>query len=68
MRYELPPLTLNPVIEAYKPGIDMTLVRENLKLTPNERAEQLLEMQRLHAEILSAGKQVFRQGNERESE
>lgn len=68
MRYELPPLSPNPVIDAYKPGIDMTLVRENLKLTPNQRAQQLLEMQRLNAEIGSAGKQVFRRANVRESE
>ena len=33
----------NPVIEAYKKGIDRTLLRETLKLTHEER---LLKMQR----------------------
>lgn len=32
---------LDPVIEAYKPGVDMTLVRENLKLTSDQRLQQL---------------------------
>lgn len=41
MPFELPPITPNPVIDAYKPGIDMTLVLENLKLTPTERIQKL---------------------------
>ena len=32
----------NPVIEAYKPGVDRTLILENLKLIPAERAEKML--------------------------
>ena len=28
---------VDPVIEAYKKDVDRTLLRENLKLTPNER-------------------------------
>jgi hypothetical protein len=32
---------VDPVIEAYKQGVDMTLVRENLKLTPDQRLQQL---------------------------
>lgn len=31
----------DPVIDAYKPGVDMTLVIENLKLTPDQRLQQL---------------------------
>ncbi len=31
----------DPVIEAYKKGIDRTLIRENLKLTPDERLRRL---------------------------
>ncbi|MEM9187178.1 MAG: hypothetical protein AAGB00_11855 [Planctomycetota bacterium] len=54
MPFELPPITPNPVIDAYKPGIDMTLVRENLKLTPTERLEKLKRLvrgiDRLHAD------------------
>ncbi len=36
-----PPLVPLPWIDAYKPGIDMTLIRENLKLTPTERLQKL---------------------------
>jgi hypothetical protein len=35
---ELPP---DPVIEAYKNGIDRTLLRENLKLTHEQRLHKL---------------------------
>ncbi len=34
----------DPVIEAYKPGVDRTLLRENLKLTPAQRLAQLQAM------------------------
>ena len=41
-REELPPAnTSDPVIEAYKKDVDRTLLRENLKLTPAQRAEKL---------------------------
>jgi hypothetical protein len=31
----------DPVVDAYKPGIDRSLLRENLKLTPEERIRKL---------------------------
>jgi hypothetical protein len=31
----------DPVIDAYKKDIDRTLIRENLKLTPEERVRKL---------------------------
>ncbi len=34
---ELPPLEPDPIIEAYKKDIDRTLLRENLRRTPEER-------------------------------
>ena len=37
---EVPP---DPVIEAYKKDIDRTLLRENLKLTPDQRIRKMLE-------------------------
>jgi hypothetical protein len=41
-REELPPPDVyDPVIAAYKKDIDRTLLIENLKLTPAERAEKL---------------------------
>lgn len=36
----------DPVIEAYKGGVDRTLVRENLKLTVEQRFLKLMELQR----------------------
>jgi hypothetical protein len=35
---------VDPVIEAYKKDVDRTLLRENLKLTPQERSEQLVRV------------------------
>ena len=36
----------NPVIEAYKEGVDRTLLRENLKLTTGERVEKMIAVLR----------------------
>jgi len=32
----------SPTIDAYKAGIDRTLLRENLRLTPAERVERMV--------------------------
>jgi hypothetical protein len=48
----LPP---DPVIEAYKRDIDRTLLRENLKLTVEERFLKLMELQRIATELRRAG-------------
>lgn len=55
MPFELPPITPNPVIDAYKPGIDMTLVEENLKLTPTQRLEKLQALIRGADALKAAG-------------
>ena len=47
----LPP---DPVIEAYKKDIDRTLLRENLKLTVEQRFEELMELQRFAEELRKA--------------
>jgi hypothetical protein len=39
-------LEQSPVIEAYKQGVDRTLIRENLKLTPDERLAKMISMLR----------------------
>lgn len=36
-----PPDVFDPVIELYKKDIDRTLIRENLKLTPEQRLQKL---------------------------
>ncbi|MEM6328906.1 MAG: hypothetical protein AAF790_01525 [Planctomycetota bacterium] len=56
MPFELPEITPWPWIDAYKPGIDMTLVRENLKLTPTERLEKLQRLVRGIDALHEAGK------------
>ena len=52
------PLNLDPdpVIEAYKVDIDRTLLRENLKLTPEERLINLTSFQRFVEEIRGAAR------------
>jgi len=40
-----------PAVEAYKPGIDRTLLRENLRLTTTQRAEKMIAALRLATEI-----------------
>jgi hypothetical protein len=52
----LPPLVPDAVIEAYKKDVDRTLLRENLKLTYEERLMQLQQMAILHAALSSAGR------------
>jgi hypothetical protein len=52
------PLTVDsdPVVEAYKQDVDRTLLRRNLRLTPEERFLQHDELQRFAAELRRAGK------------
>lgn len=51
----LPP---EPVIEAYKKDIDRTLLRENLKLSVQERFEKHMSFQRFAEELRQAGKEA----------
>lgn len=48
--------TPDPVVEAYKPGIDRTLIRENLKRSPDERVRALQQLQAFAEELRRAGK------------
>lgn len=52
------PVGADPVIEVYKRDIDRTLLRENLKLTVEERFEKLRQLQRFAAELRRAGRQA----------
>ena len=54
------PLEPDPVIEAYKKDIDRTLIRENLKLTPEERLRKAMELQRFADELQEAGRRLRR--------
>lgn len=44
----------DPVIEAYKKDIDRTLLRENVRRTPDERLQALMELQRFARELREA--------------
>ena len=48
----------DPVIEAYKKHIDGTLIRENLRLTVDQRFQQLMELQRFAEELQKAGRKA----------
>jgi hypothetical protein len=45
---------VDPVIEVYKKDIDRTLIRANLKLTVEERFENLMQMQKFALEMRNA--------------
>jgi hypothetical protein len=51
----------DPVIEVYKTGVDRTLIRENLRLTPDQRVRRLQELQRLAHEAAEAGRRARRE-------
>ncbi|MGB9178378.1 MAG: hypothetical protein WCB68_03950 [Pyrinomonadaceae bacterium] len=46
----------DPIIEAYKKDVDLTLIRENLRLSVEERFEQLMRLQEFAEELRRAGK------------
>ena len=49
--FELVSLEPNPVIEAYKKDVDRTLLRENLKLSTDERMQKMIAMLRFTEEV-----------------
>ena len=48
----------DPVIEFYKKDLDMTLIRENLKRTPEQRVRNLMELQLFAEELRRAGREA----------
>lgn len=56
---DLPPADISdPVIEAYKKDVDQTLLINNLRLTPAERAEKLVDFMKFLDEIRRAGRKL----------
>jgi hypothetical protein len=49
---------LDPVIEAYKTGVDVTLIRENLRLTVDQRFQQLMKLQQFAEDLRRAGRKA----------
>lgn len=50
------PLEPSVVIQAFKKDIDRTLIRENLKLSYEERLLKLMQLQRFADELRQAGR------------
>jgi hypothetical protein len=47
--------TPDPVVEFYRKDVDMTLIRENLKRTVNERVQNLQQLAAAAEELRRAG-------------
>ena len=50
----------DPVIEAYERDVDRTLIRENLRLTVEERFDALMKLQQFAEELRRAGREAAR--------
>jgi hypothetical protein len=48
----------DPVVEAYKKGIDRTLIRENLALSVEERFRKAMALARFAEEMRRAGREA----------
>jgi endonuclease V-like protein UPF0215 family len=56
------PSSDDPVIAAYQRDVDISLIRENLRKTPEERLKALQELQRFAAELQRAGDELRSRG------
>ena len=52
------PLPLDPVVELYKRHVDRTLLKQNLRRSVEERLLNLVELQRVAAELRRAGRRA----------
>jgi hypothetical protein len=50
----------DPLVAALMRDIDVTLLERNLMLTPQQRIDQLIEMQRFAAALVEAGRKAGR--------
>jgi len=57
-----PPDYCDPVIDSYKKDVDRTLLRENLKLTVQQRFEKFEQFFKFAQELREAGRRVRRSG------
>jgi len=48
----------DPLVAALMRDVDVTLLERNLKLTPQQRIDQLIEMQRFAAALVEAGRKA----------
>lgn len=54
---------LRLLIEAYKANVDRSLLRDNLRKSPEERLRALMELERTYRELRLAGQRLRRQGH-----
>ena len=52
------PLAIDAAIEAYEKNVDRTLLRENLKLTHEQRVRRLVAFMRFAEQLRDAGRQA----------
>jgi hypothetical protein len=52
------PFEPDPIIELYKKDVDRTLIRENLRLSVQERFENLMKLQQFAEELRRAGRKT----------
>jgi hypothetical protein len=55
----LPPARVDRLVRELKKDVDRTLIRENLKLTVEERLVQLMRLQEFAEELRRAGRATF---------
>lgn len=48
----------DPVVEAFKRDVDRTLIRENLRLTVEQRFDALMRLQQFAEELRRAGREA----------
>jgi hypothetical protein len=48
----------DPVIDAYKKDVDVSLIRRNLKLSVEERLDNLAKLQQFAADLRQSGKEA----------
>jgi hypothetical protein len=49
---------IDAVIEAYRKDVDVTLIRQNLRLTTDQRFQQLMKLQEFAEELRRAGRKA----------
>jgi hypothetical protein len=54
----VPPRDPDPMVEAYKKDIDRTLIRENLKLSVEDRFRKAMALARFADEMRRAGREA----------
>jgi hypothetical protein len=55
----LPPAEIDRLVEELKKDVDRTLIRENLKLTAEQRLRKLMSHQRFVDELRRAGRELL---------